>query len=169
MSGHPRVSQVKEQTSIISVMGGVYNVHLSFHTIKGIEGYVAGLKFTDQSNSMDSSKRGNVSGLSLGKAISREAVRLIQPELKNISVFGFYLLTDDLADRSERAVAIKKKVYGAQAIKIHGKVSHELPFLNALEVEGGLGWAMSRDDFNSYDEFHAFEDELSKNMQVLSC
>lgn len=169
MAGHPSLSQVHERTEIASVNGTIYNIHLSYHKVSGIEGYVAGLKFTDQYQSMDSAKPGKVNPFLLSKAIAQKAVEMIKPDLDKVSVLGFYLLTDDLEERRKGGTRLKKRLYNAQAIEIHSNVKHKLQHLNRFETEGGLGWAMSKDDFSSYSEFKVFERELAKQLRVLPC
>lgn len=100
----------------------------------GINGLVAGLKFTDQSGSMDSAKRGNIDPFNLGRAIAYKAVKMLEPELHKVAVLGFYLLTDDLATRDPRAVKAKTRLYNARAVDIHNLVQHKLKYITRVEV-----------------------------------
>ena len=163
------LQQVGEKSEIVSVDGELYHVHLSWHRVAGIDGYVAGLKFSDQSGSMDSSKSRNVNMYRLGGVIARKALQMLESELQKISILGFYLLTDDLEVRQPGAAAIKQKQYQAKAIVIHTRLKHRLPFLTSFEVQGGLGWAMSEKDFVSYEQFKVLETELAKQIRISPC
>lgn len=169
MAGHPALSYVKEKREIVSISGSIYKVHLTYHKVSGISGYVAGIKFSDSSDSMDSSKTAKVNPFLLGSAIAQRTIQMIKPDLKQISILGFYLLTDDLETRRQGASKLKKRLYNAQAIEIHSKVKYRLPHLTRVETDGGIGWAMSEHDFESLDEYKIFEQELAKELRVISC
>ncbi len=169
MTGHPLLNQVKDKTEIISVDGKTYNVHLSYHRIAGVEGFVVGLKFSDESGSMDSSKSGNVNPFTLGTAVANKAAQMLKSDLDSVSILAYYLLTEDLDARRTDGGKSKGKVYHAQAIRIHRRVKHKLQHLTRFEVKGGLGWAMTVNDFGSYDQFKVLENELAKQMRVIPC
>jgi len=167
MAGHPLLPLVREETSRLSIGGRAFNINLSFHKSVGLNGSIVGLKFTDDKQSMDSSKKVNIHAAQLAVAIGKKVLQMLEPDIKNISILGFYLLTDDLSARSDRAVRLKKRVYGSTAVKIHSKIKHELPILQMLEVKGGIGWAMSRENFMVSNHFDVFVSELGKQLEVV--
>jgi hypothetical protein len=169
MAGHPLLNQVKEKTEIAHIGGSIYHIHLSYHRVTGIEGYVAGLKFSDQDKNMDSSKIGKVNPFQLGIAIANKAKQMVAPDLDQISILGFYLLTDDLEARKKGGSRLKKRLYNAQALEIHSQVKNKLPHLTRLETDRGAGWAMSEHNFSSYHEFQIFERELAKQLRISAC
>jgi len=154
---------------VIRVDGAMYNIHLTYHRVAGVKGYLAGLKFSDRFDSMDSSKIGKVNPFLLGSAIARKTVQMITPDLDQISIFGFYLLTDDIESRKQGGSRLKKRLYNAQAIEIHSKVKHRLPHLARVEAAGGFGWAMGKEDFSRQNDFEIFERELAKQLRVIPC
>lgn len=169
MTGHPLVNYVKEKKDTVLVGGSIYKIHLTYHKVLGIKGYVAGLKFSDHFDSMDSSKTGKVNPFLLGSAIARKTIQMIKPDLEKISIFGFYLLTDDIESRRKGGSRLKKRLYNAQAIEIHSKVKHKLPHITRIETDGGLGWSMSKEDFSNLRDFKIFERELAKQLRVIPC
>lgn len=169
MAGHPALSHVKEKREMVSVCGSLYHVHLTYHEMVGIKGCVAGIKFSDNTNSMDASKSGKVNPFLLGAAIARKTIQMLKPDLDKISILGFYLLTDDLEIRRQGAARLKKRLYSAQALEIHSNVRHKLPYITRVEADGGMGWAMSKEDFKSIDQYKIFERELAKELRVISC
>ncbi len=169
MAGHPLVNQVKAKSDMVAIGDKLYNVHLSYHRIAGVEGLVVGLKFSDENGSMDSAKRGITNPFGLGTAIANKAVQMLRPDLNNVTILAFYLLTEDLDARRAGAGAAKGTFYAAQAVKIHRQIKPRLPHLTSFEVQGGLGWAMSVDDFGSYEQFKVFENELAKQLRVIPC
>lgn len=169
MAGHPALTQVKTDRSTVAHAGRCYTVELSYHTVTDLKGYAVGVKFTDMHSSMDSSKKVNTDGYSLGNAIGERVVRMTK-NLKDVSFLGFYLLTDDLEkSRGEKAVISKIRLYRSQAVKIHKKVSHKLPELTQIKVNGGVGWGMGEKNFLSKPNFETFLLELSKAFEVLEC
>ena len=169
MTGHALLNCVKEKKETICVDGSLYNIHVSYHSVAGLKGYIAGLKFSDRFDSMDSSKVGKVNPFLLGSAIARKTIQMITPDLGQISIFGFYLLTDDIESRKKGGSRLKKRLYQAQAIEIHSKVKHRLPHMTRVEAAGGLGWAMGREDFAHQNNFKVFERELAKQLRVIPC
>lgn len=169
MAGHPLLNQVKSKTDIVAVDGKLYNVHLSYHRVVGIEGLVVGLKFSDEGGSMDSAKPGNVNPYALGRAVANKTAQMLKPDLEAISILAFYLLTEDLDNRRADGGEAKATIYHAQAIRIHNRVKHKLQNLTRFSVQGGLAWAMSEHDFATYDQFKVLENELAKEMRVLPC
>lgn len=168
MAGHHLVTDHRDKTSTALISGKQYKIQLSYHNIKGISGSVVGIKFSDASNSMDSSKKGQVSGVLLGRAIGEKVVQMVMPDIDKISILGFYLLTDDLSTRGKRAVFIKERVYGNQAKEIHNYVKHKLPVLRMLKTNGGTGWAMSKEGTMDDFQIQLLERELGKRLEVLS-
>lgn len=166
MSGHPLLPQVKERTSAISVAGNVYNISLSYHKVASISGYLVGIKFADKSHSMNPAKKAGVNGAQLGVAIGQRAMQMIEPDLDTIAVLGFYLLTEDLDKRGEKAVKIKRRMYNSTALKIHSRVKYRLPILRMMETTGGIGWAMSRENFSESREYQAFVRQLGKQLEI---
>lgn len=167
MAGHHLTTKHWEKTSTVLVAGNQYNVQLSYHNIKGIPGNVVGIKFSDDSNSMDSSKKGSVNGVLLGRVIGEKVIRMVSDDLNKISILGFYLLTDELDSRSKHAVFVKERLYGNQAQKIHSYVKHQLPVIRMLRVKGGTGWTMSKKDLLDEQQFKLLEKELGKRLEVL--
>ena len=163
------MNQVKSKTDIIAVDGQKYNVHLSYHRVTGVDGFVVGLKFSDESGSMDSSKPGSVNPFALGTAVANKAAQMLKPDLDAVSILAFYLLTDDLDARRADGGKSKGTVYQANAIRIHRRVKHKLQYLTRFAVQGGLGWAMSENDFGSYDQFKVLENELAKQLRAIPC
>ncbi|WP_444956963.1 hypothetical protein [Microbulbifer sp. ZKSA002] len=153
----------------MSYSGTFFNVEVSYHIVFGVDGYVAGLKFSDRNNSTDAAKAVKVNPFGLGRLVAQSAIKMILPDLDKISIFGFYLLTDDLDTRRRRGSEFKKRVYTAKAIDIHKHVKHRLKHISRIEVEGGMGWAMSTKDFPSYSQFKVFERELAKQLEVIPC
>ncbi len=96
MAGHPLLNQVKAKTDIVAVAGKLYNVHLSYHRVDGVDGFVVGLKFSDEGGSMDSAKPGNVNPYALGRAVANKAAQMLNPDLDSVSILAFYLLTEDI-------------------------------------------------------------------------
>lgn len=169
MTGHRLLNQVKEKSEIVVANGAIFSIHISYHKIAGIEGYVAGLKFSDQYGSMDSAKKGTTNPFQLGIAIANKAVQMLKPDLHQISVLGFYLLTEDLESRRANGARSKRRIYHAQALEIHSELKHKLRYLTSFDVDGGLGWAMSANDFDSYEQFKVFETELAKQIRMSIC
>lgn len=169
MSNQAILSPVREKTSLVVVSGNTYNISCSYHNLPGIPGYVVGIKFSDRTNSMDSSKSGNTHAFKLAIAIGERAIQMIRPDLNKTSIIGFYLLTDDLSARNPKAIQLKQRVYGNQAILMHEKVKHKLPKLTMLRTSGGLGWTMSSHDFQSSETFNIFQRELGKRLELLPC
>ncbi|MDP5209450.1 hypothetical protein [Microbulbifer sp. 2205BS26-8] len=134
-----------------------------------MDGYVVGLKFSDRHNSTDSAKAARINPFGLGRTIAQTAVKVILPDLDRIAIFGFYLLTDDLDARRTGGADRKKRMYTARALDMHKGVKSKLKHLTRVEVDGGLGWAMSEHDFSSYSQFQIFERELAKQLRVIPC
>jgi hypothetical protein len=97
MAGHPSLSLKDERKSHVPFNDKMFEVSISFHNFDGINGDVVGLKFSDSQQSMDPSKKVNINGLSLGKVLAKEVIRM-PGDLNNISFLGFYLLTDDILE-----------------------------------------------------------------------
>lgn len=166
MSGHPSLPQIKAKSSAITVSGSVYTIHLSYHEVSQVSGYVVGIKFADRNNSMNPANRGSVNGAQLGIAIGQRIMQMVESDLDSIALLGFYLLTDGLDQRGDKAIRAKKRIYSSTAVKIHTQVKHRLPLLKMLEVSGGVGWAMSRQDFNQSREFDALVQQLGKQLEI---
>lgn len=168
MAGHPMLSQVRSETSVLDFSGQRFHIDLSYHKVAGLSGHAVGIKFSDASDSMDSSKKVQINGMLLGKAIGKRVVEMTR-NLDGISFLGFYLLTDDIEQgRGVLAARAKTRVYGAQAKQIHKKVSHKLPQLTQINVEGGVAWGMGESNFLSKPQFQFFLSELGKSMEVIN-
>ncbi|PCJ11800.1 MAG: hypothetical protein COB04_18590 [Gammaproteobacteria bacterium] len=167
MAGHPALNQIKTESSILDFSGLRYKISLSFHQIDGLSGHAVGIKFSDAKDSMDSSKKVPVNGMQLGKALGKRIVEMAG-NLDNISFLGFYLLTDDIEQtRGRLAVRAKTRLYKAQAVQIHKNVSHKLPQLTQVNVDGGVAWGMGENNFISKPQFQLFISELSKETEVI--
>ena len=168
MAGHPMLSQIKSETTGLDFSGQRFNVVLSYHKVAGLSGHAVGIKFSDASSSMDSSKKVKINGMLLGRAIGERVVEMTK-NLDGISFLGFYLLTDDIEkERGVLAVRAKTRVYSAQAKQIHKKVSHKLPQLTQITVDGGVAWGMGESNFLSKPQFQLFLSELGKATEVIN-
>ena len=167
MSGHPLINQTRVKTSVLHFSGQKYRIDLSYHDIPDLQGQAVGIKFSDESNSMDSSKQVSVNGMLLGKAIGKRVIDMTS-DLSNVSFLGFYLLTDDLErNRGILAVRAKTRLYKAQAVQIHKNVNHKLPQLTQISVAGGVAWGMGERNFISKPQFQQFVTELEKATEVV--
>ena len=107
MAGHPMLSQVKSETSVLDFSGRQFNVVLTYHKVSELSGHAVGIKFSDVTDSMDSSKSVKINGMLLGKAIGERVVEMTR-NLHGISFLGFYLLTDEIEkERGKLAVRAK--------------------------------------------------------------
>lgn len=69
---------------------------------------------------MDSSIRAKgVDSFSVINTLSSRAQQMILPLLSNVSMIGFYLLTDGLVDRGKNALLAKSRLYDMGARKMH--------------------------------------------------
>ncbi len=166
MAGHALLNQVSEIRDAINIDGEVYYIQLSWYRLTDVPGYVVGLKFTDSSGSMDAAKIGHTNPYTLAKAIGNKAMQILKNYLEEVSIFGFYLLTDDLEERRPGGVEPKRRIYNAQAIRIHRRVKYKLQYLTSFQVQGGVGWVMSEKPADGYEQFHIFENELAKNVRI---
>lgn len=169
MAGHPLLNQVRSKSEPITVGDSTYTIILSYNKVIGIEGFVVGLKFSDSTGSMDSSKPKRVNGMELANAIAHRVVQMIKPDLDGIAILGFYLLTDDIDVRRPGRSATKIMLYDHQAATIHGNLKNKLQHLTNFEVQGGKAWAMSVKPYSTYDQFGVLESELAKQLRILSC
>lgn len=168
MAGHPMLNQIKAETSILEFSGQRYHITLSYHKVAGLSGSAVGIKFSDATESMDSSKKVHINGMQLGKAIGERVVEMTG-DLKGVSFLGFYLLTDDIErERGSLAVRAKTRLYGSQAKQIHRKVHGKLPQLTQINVEGGVAWGMGEKNFLNKSEFQLFLSELGKATEVIN-
>jgi len=167
MAGHPRINQTRVESSTLLFSGQRYRIDLSFHNVPGLSGHAVGIKFSDESESMDSSKKVQINGMLLGKAIGKRIIEMTK-DLKGVFFLGFYLLTEDLErNRGILAVRAKTRIYKAQAIQIHKKVDHKLPQLTQVNVAGGVGWGMGENNFLSKPQFQQLVSELGKAAEVV--
>lgn len=166
MAGHPLINQVAENKEAITIDGIVYCVHITWHRMPGVDGYLVGLKFSDAGGSMDSAKIGSANPYKLADAVRIRAAQILMRDLANISIFGFYLLTDDLENRRSGSAKIKRKFYHTGATFIHESVKHKLQYLTSFDVQGGMGWVMSENQIETYENFGLFENELSKPLRI---
>ncbi len=169
MAGHPLLNQVRIKSEPLTVHGETFNIILSYNKVIGIDGFVVGLKFTDALGSMDSAQARNIHGMALANAIAYRAVQMIKPDLASISILGFYLLTDDLATRRAGARATKTRLYDHQARTIHANLKERLANLANFEVQGGAAWAMSVRPYSEYEYYRFLENELAKQIRVITC
>ncbi len=169
MAAHPLLNQVRSKSEAIVVDNETYNVVLSFNTVHGIDGYVVGLKFSDASGSMDSSKTKPVNGMRLALAISRRAIQMIKPDIDSVEILGFYLLIDRVENKKTAEKLQKKTVYDIRANKMQQALKDKLQHLANLEVEGGAAWIMSAKPYNEYEQFNLLEKELAKQLRVEIC
>lgn len=166
--GHSLLQPLKTDTSTLFFSGRKYLVSLSYHKVSGLSGQAVGIKFSDNTNSMDSSKKVQVNGMLLGKAIGKRIIDMTG-DLSNISFLGFYLLTDELEqERGKLAVRAKTRLYKAQAIQIHKHVDHKLPQLTQVTVDGGVAWGMGGNNFLSNPQFQLLISELNKATEVIN-
>ena len=169
MTGQQILTYEKEKISVTIVNGMEYTVQVSYMKIQGVNGTAVGIKFTNAAGSMDPAKGGSVSFLKLARAIGGKAAQMILQDIKNISIVGFYLLTEDLAKRSDTAVAAKQRAYTSGARLIHKDLKGYLPILTMYDSDGGLGWTMSKKDLEQTNELDLFKEELRKTLQVIPC
>ena len=169
MAGHHLLQKTQEKSSIVALDGKNYTVRLTYHEIPGISGKAVGIKFTNDQGSMDSAEVGNASGLVLARAIGNRVVQMITPDLPNISIIGFYLLTEELGKRKANAIRVKNRAYGHGAREIHKRVKHKLPHFASLHTNGGIGWVMSESNLLGSEQYRIFEQELAKPLEALEC
>lgn len=89
MAGHPLLHQVRTKSEPLVVGGKTYQIIISYNQVIGVDGYVVGLKFTDEAGSMDSAKAANTHAMILANAVAYRAVQMIKPDLPGISILGF--------------------------------------------------------------------------------
>ena len=169
MAGHSLLNQVRSKTETLAVDGETYNIVLTYNKVLGIAGYVVGLKFSDSSGSMDSSKAKPVIAPRLSLAVAHRAVQMIKPDLDSIEILGYYLLTDDLESRKTGGSKVKKRLYGNGAARMQQALKDKLQHLANLEVDGGAAWIMSAKPYSDYEQFNLLEKELAKQLRVEIC
>ncbi len=86
---------------------------------------------------MDSARAANVNGMALANAVAHRAVQMIKPDLATIAILGFYLLTDELAERRPNGARRKTQLYSAKASVMHRNLIGKLQHLTEFEVVGG--------------------------------
>lgn len=170
MAGHPLLNQVRSKSEAIVVDNETYNIVLSYNRVIGIEGYIVGVKFSDASGSMDSSLIKYPSNpFGLARAVAYRVSQMLKPDLDDVAIMGFYLLTEELDARRPGGGKLKTRVYGNQALLIHGEVKHKLQYLTTFEVVGGVGWAMSVAPHTAYEPFDVLKNELAKQIRTTIC
>ncbi len=169
MAGHPLLNQVRTKSEPLVVDGNTYQIILTYNRVIGIDGYVVGLKFADESGSMDSAKPAKANAIRLANAVAYRAVQMIKPDLAAISILGFYLLTDELAERRTNGALRKILLYRAKAGTMHDELLEQLQFRTEFAVDGGVAWVLSEKPYHSYDQFALLEKELAKQMRVTLC
>jgi hypothetical protein len=170
MAGHPLLNQVRSKSEEITVNGETYYIELSYNRVAGIPGFVVGLKFSDANGSMDSAMiKHPPNPYSLAKAVAWRAVQMLKPDLDNVSIMGFYLLTEEIDARGPNASKAKTRIYNTKATTMHRELKDKLQYLAAFEVEGGVGWAMSVNHYSTYQQFDVFQNELAKQMRMAIC
>ena len=73
MAGHPLLHQVRTKSEPLVVGGKTFQIVISYNQVIGIAGYVVGLKFADETGSMDSARAANVNGMALANAVAYRA------------------------------------------------------------------------------------------------
>ena len=169
MAGHPLLSQVRTKIEPMIVDGKTYQIILSYNQVIGIDGYVVGLKFTDEVGSMDSAKAGNAHGIRLANAVAYRAIQMIRPDLAAISILGFYLLTEDLEQRSTKGALRKTQLYSAKAGQLQREFIARFQHLTEFEVDGGAAWLLSEKPYHAYSQYPLLEKELAKQLRVNIC
>ena len=71
---------------------------------------------------------------SLAKAVAYRAVQMLKPDLDNVSIMGFYLLTEDIDARGPNASRAKTRIYNTKAATMHRELKDKLQYLTAFEV-----------------------------------
>lgn len=161
--------QVRTKSEPLLVAGKEYQIIITYNQVAGIDGYVLGLKFADNTGSMDSAKPAKTHAMILANAIAYRAIQMIKPDLANISILGFYLLTDELDELRPGGRRAKMRVYGAKAVIMQKNLAEKLQYLAEFEVVGGAAWVLSEKPHHAYGQFAAIEKELAKQMRVTLC
>ncbi len=169
MAGHPLLNQVRTKSEPLVVDGKTYQIVLSYNRVIGIDGYVVGLKFADETGSMDSAKPAKTHGIRLANAVAYRAVQMIKPDLATISILGFYLLTAELDERRPNGSLRKILLYRAKAGVMHRQLLDHLQYRGEFEVTGGVAWVLSEKPYHEYDQYTLLESELAKQMRVTLC
>jgi hypothetical protein len=169
MAGHPLLNLARTKSEALVINGKIFNIILSYNHVLGIPGFVVGLKFADETGSMDSAKAKGVNGIALANAIAHRAVQMLKPDLANIAILGFYLLTDDLAASRPGRQATKILLYDHQASVIHQQLKNKLRHHANFEVQGGVAWTMSDRPYTDFEQFTLLENELAKQIRVITC
>lgn len=169
MAGHPLLNQVRTKIEPLVVDGKTYQIILTYNRVIGIDGYVVGLKFADDAGSMDSAKAGNAHGIRLANAVAYRAVQMVRPDLAAISILGFYLLTEELEQRSAKGALRKIQLYSAQAGRIQREFIEHFQHLTEFSVAGGTAWLLSKMPYHAYNQYPLLEKELAKQLRVTIC
>ncbi|WP_338846946.1 hypothetical protein V8J88_24665 [Massilia sp. W12] len=169
MAGHHLLNEVRTKQEAIVVDETPYMVMLSYNKVAGIDGYVVGLKFTDASGSMDSAIAKPAYAVRISFAIAQKAVQMLRPDLPQIAVLGFYLLTDDLDARSPVARKAKIRVYRNRAHDIHLAIQDKFRFMSQMDVSGGVAWVYTEKELKTYGQLHLLEHELAKQIRITLC
>lgn len=170
MAGHPLLPIIKENKSEITVSGAKYTVVVSTHKVDGLEGDVLGIKFQNEYGSMDSSIAvKGVDSYQVINALASKTQSMILPVLNQVSMIGFYLLTNGLEVRGGDAVSAKNRLYNMGARKIHKNFKHELPIITKMRIEGAFGWVMSKSDITQSNLYVELEREFARQIEILPC
>ncbi len=163
------MNQVRTKNEVVVVNDKQYTVILSYNKVAGIDGYVVGLKFTDDIGSMDSAVAKPVNGMQVGLAIAHRAAQMLKPDLHRVAILGFYLLTDDIDTSRPGGSKVKIWMYNRQALTIHKSLQNKLQHLTRFDVQGGAAWVMTEKPYNSYEQVSVLENELAKQLRVTLC
>ncbi len=169
MAGHSLLNQVRTKNEVVVVDDAPYTVILSYNTVAGIDGYVVGLKFTNATGSMDSAVAKSANGIRLALAIAHRAIQMLKPDLHQVAIFGFYLLTDDIDSSRPGGSDVKTWAYTRQARTIHAACKDKLKHLARFDVQGGKAWVISEKPYSSYEHVSILESELAKQLRVALC
>lgn len=170
MAGHSLLPIIKENKSEITVSGAKYTVVVSTHRVQGLEGDVLGIKFQNEFGSMDSSIAvKGVDSYQVINSLASKTQSMILPVLNQVSMIGFYLLTDGLEARGQDAISAKSRLYNMGARKIHKNFRHELPVITKMRIEGAFGWIMSKSDIKQSNLYIELEREFARQIEILPC
>lgn len=166
MAGHSLLNQVRTKNEIVVVDDAQYNVILSYNKVVGIDGYVVGVKFTDGTGSMDSAVAKSANGIRLSLAISHKTIQMLKPDLHQVAILGFYLLTDDIDASRPGGSDVKIWAYTRQARTIHKACKDRLQYLTRFDVQGGTAWAMTEKPYSTYEHVSVLENEIAKQLRI---
>lgn len=166
MAGHSLLNQVRTKNEVLVVDDAKYNVILSYNKVASIDGYVVGLKFANANGSMDSAVAKSANGIRLSLAIAHRAIQMLKPDIHQVAILGFYLLTDDIESSRPGGSDVKIWAYTRQARTIHKACKDKLQYLTRFDVQGGTAWAMTEKPYNTYEQVSILENEIAKQLRI---